>query len=130
MDASVTFFLSLILLLAFLALRFFEEKRGYRAWAGVRTKADRVVSDMYKAAVMGSIPVEYREAFARFLHSLAHDSLLFLVESLRAIERPLTRLSYRMRQSAPASTDKTPSEFLKTITPEKKTESTSTTDRV
>ncbi len=75
---------------------------------------------MYRAAVMGNIPEEYRLAVMRFLHTLAHDTVVFLVEGLRALERPLTRLSYRMRQTAPTPNGKEPSAFLKTITPEKK----------
>ncbi|MDO8523974.1 MAG: hypothetical protein Q7R74_01960 [bacterium] len=119
MSAAVTFLIALALLVAFVVFRFWEEKRGVRLFAEKRAAADTVVAEMYRAAVMGNIPAEYRIAVIRFLHTLAHDTVVFLVEGLRAVERPLTRLSYRMRQSAPASNGKEPSAFLKTITPEK-----------
>lgn len=120
MSASVTFFICLFLLVAFIAFRFWEEKRQMRLFAHARATADTVVSGMYQAAVMGSIPEEYRIALARFLHSLAHETIVFLVEGLRAVERPLTRLSLRMRQNVPSTKGREPSAFLKNIVPEKK----------
>jgi hypothetical protein len=129
MDASVTFFVSLLLLLAFIAFRFFEESRGRKLWPEARAKADVVVSEAYKSAVMGSVPTEYREAFAHFLNRMAHDAVIFLVEGLRAIERPLARLSFRLRQR-PQGMKKDPSPFLKTLAPDKKPEGADTGDTV
>ncbi len=120
MDAATTFFVSLALLIAFVAFRFSEERRGVKVWADTRAKADAVVSEMYRAAVVGNIPAEYREAFVRFLRTLAHDALVFLIEGLRAVERPLTRLSYRMRRVSPPTSAAEPSAFLKTIIQGKK----------
>jgi hypothetical protein len=77
---------------------------------------------MYKAAVLGSIPEKYRLAAVALLHSLAHDAVVFAVEALRSLERPLARLSLRLRQSAPRPSGKEPSPFLKTIAPEKRAE--------
>jgi hypothetical protein len=130
MGAAITFFVSLVLLVGFIAFRFFEERRGVRVWAHARTEADVVVAAAYQSAVTGNIPSEYRDATLHFLHALAHDLIVFLVEGLRAIERPLMRLSYRMRRSAPAAHGHEPSAYLKTITPEKRQESAETTDTV
>ena len=127
MGASVTFFISLALLAAFVVFRFWEEKRAQRVWVDTRSAADVVVSDMYHAAVTGDIPQKYQAAVVHFLYALAHDTVVFLVEGLRAVERPLSRLSYRLRRSVPAGSGKEPSAFLKTITPEKKSEVIGTT---
>ncbi len=113
----MTFFLALILLLGFVGFRFWEEKRDVRVFAHARGIADEFAKHLYHSAVMGNISAEYRVALTHFLHTLAHDTVVFLVEGLRAIERPLTRLSYRMRKSPPAPAGKEPSAFLKTITP-------------
>lgn len=119
MGAAVTFFISLFLLVAFVAFRFLEERRGQRAWATTRASADVVVSDMYRAAVTGDIPRKYQDAIVHFLYTLAHDMIVFIIEGLRAIERPLAQLSYRLRRSVPSGNGKEPSAFLKTITPER-----------
>ena len=131
MSAAVTFLIALVLLVAFVFFRFWEQKRGVKVWADARNTADEVVSDMYTSAVLGSFPHKYRIAFLNFLHTLLHDSVVFAVESLRALERPLTRLSYRLRQSAPSANGKEPSAFLKNLVSEKKPEESSgTTDTV
>jgi len=130
MSAAVTFLLSLSLLTAFVLLRFWEEKRGVKAFAPFRKSADEVVSEMYKGAITGNISTKYRAELIHFLHTLTHDTVVFLVEGLRALERPLTRLSYRMRQSAPPPTTREPSEFLKTITPDKKGEGKNPTNTI
>ena len=123
MGAAVTFFISLVLLVAFIAFRFLEEKRGRRVWTVTRASDDTVVSDMSHAAVTGDIPRKYQDATVHFLYTLAHDMIVFLIEGLRAIERPLARLSYRLRRSVPSGNGKEPSAFLKTITPERNPES-------
>lgn len=125
-DAAITFFISLVLLLAFLAFRLYEAKRGARYLADVRAEADIVVSDMYRAAVTGDIPRKYQEAAVRFLYRLAHETVMFLVESLRAAERALSRLSYRLRRMAPPPSGKEPSAFLKAVAPEKRSENGTT----
>lgn len=130
MSAAFTFAIALILLGAFIAFRFAEEKRGRRIWANMRDSADVVVSDMYTAAVRGDVPEKYRTMLVGFFHMLAHDAVSAAVEALRAAERPLERLSRKLRHGAPAGNGKEPSAFLKTLTPEKRPEETSaaTTD--
>jgi len=119
MDAAITFFISLVLLVAFIVFRFWEEKRAKRTFPNVRTAVDSVVADMYHGAVTGDIPKKYQTAAVHFFYMLVHDTIVFLVEGLRAIERLLSQLSYRLRRSVPSANGKEPSAFLKTITPEK-----------
>ena len=130
MDAAITFFISLVLLAAFVLFRLWEEKRAKRVLPAIRATADVVVSDMYQSAVTGDIPKKYQTAAVHFLYTLAHDTLVFLVEGLRAIERPLSQLSYRLRRSVPQGSGKEPSAFLKAVTPEKKPESENIVNRI
>lgn len=120
MSAAVTFFISFVLIIAFLLLRVWEERRGRRVFGEVRRDADLIAKDMYEAAVLGSIPSHFRVALIKFLHMLGHDFVLLLVEGLRALERPLTRFSYRLRTFTPQAKGKDVSPLLKAITPEKK----------
>ena len=115
MLAAVTFFIALALLGAFIFFRVWEERRGIRLWSGIRISADETVSTLYRGAVTGSIPTHYRERLIAFLHSVTHQGVVFLVQALRAAERPLAQLSYRMRMHAPKGNDKDVSPFLKTI---------------
>jgi len=130
MAAAFTFAIAFILLAVFLAFRFWEERRGRRVWGAARDSADVVVVDMYSAAVMGNVPQKYRIALVALLHAIAHEAVVSAVRALQAVERPLARLSHRLRQSAPRGNGKEPSAFLKTITPEKRSEypSTKSTD--
>jgi hypothetical protein len=120
MWAVIPLVASILLLGAFVAFRLWEEKRGRKFFAGVRADGDEIVTDLYRAAVMGNIPHRYREMFLTFLHNATHTAVVLAVASLRAIERPLSRFSYRLRQRGPGVVRKEPSAFLKTITPDKK----------
>lgn len=120
MWAAIPLISSILLLAGFIAFRLWEEKRGMKFFAAERAEADAIVNDLYRAAVMGNIPEKYREIFLAFLHNVTHSVVVLAVATLRAIERPLSRFSYRLRQSAPGATGKEPSAFLKTLTPEKK----------
>lgn len=121
--ATTLFFASFLLLVGFLIFRSWEEKRGIRLWADARTKLDEKVHRMYHRAVTGTIPYRYRTAFFVFLQKMIHEAVLVIVATLRAIERPLTRLSYRMRMATPKANGKEVSSFLRTIVPLKKRES-------
>lgn len=118
--ATILFLVSLFLLVGFLVFRSWEEKRGVRVWAGTRAKLDEQVRHWYHNAVTGTIPYRYRTAFFVFLQKMIHEAVLVIVRALRAIERPLTRLSYRMRMSTPKANGKEVSSFLRTIVPLKK----------
>ena len=119
MWALIPLLTSMALLAAFFWFRTWEEARGKRLFAAVREKADANVAAFYRQLVTGNIPKEYRAFLAAFLHNVTHAIVVLTVGALRAIERPLTRLSYKMRQQVPTGTKKEPSAFLKTITPEK-----------
>lgn len=119
------FLLSSTLLAGFFVFRLWEEKRGHRLWATKREHVDHVVSDMYHRAVTGNVPYRYRTAFIVFLQKSIHEGVLLLVAGLRSIERPLTRLSYRMRMSVPQPKGKEVSSFLRTIVPRKKKQANS-----
>ncbi|TAJ14803.1 hypothetical protein EPO56_01790 [Patescibacteria group bacterium] len=114
------FLLSSTLLTGFIVFRLWEEKRGHRLWALKREHADHVVTDMYHRAITGNVPYRYRTAFIVFLQKGIHEVVLLLVAGLRSIERPLTRLSYRMRMAVPQPKGKEVSSFLRTIVPRKK----------
>lgn len=119
MFAVYTFVVALILLSAFVIFRMWEEKRGIRMWARAREGVDMQVVEVYQSAVTGSIPQKYRIQFFAFLQHTVHQFVLLLVATLRAVERPLTRISYRMRMSASNTNKKEVSPFLQTIVPEK-----------
>ena len=119
MFAVYTFIVAFVLLGVFIFFRMWEQKRGIRMWAGAREKADEQVVEVYRSAITGSIPQHYRIRFLAFLRNTVHELVLLLVATLRAVERPLTRISYRMRMSASNTNKKEVSPFLKTIAPEK-----------
>ena len=117
--AAITFFISLALLVGFVFFRFGEEKRGVKLWARTRDSYDATIADAYKQAVMGNLPSNWRVAFLSLMHKVSHAAVVLTVQALRAIERPLLRLSYRMRRGVPSANGKEPSEFLKTISEKK-----------
>jgi len=122
MWAAITFFVSLVLMIAYVLFRMEEEKRGVKVWAHAREEADQHVLHAYRTAVMGDIPHHFRTEFLKLGHAISHAIVVLAVQVLRAIERPLSRLSHQMRRNAPVGNGKEPSQFLKTITPDKKKE--------
>ena len=115
--AAITLLVTISLLWGFIAFRLWEEKRGFKILARARESADVAVTKAYHSAVMGNIPSNWRVVLLAFMHQVSHALVVLAVETLRAIERPLSRLSYRMRRGVPLANGKEPSEFLKTITP-------------
>ncbi|MES2014239.1 MAG: hypothetical protein V4437_00290 [Patescibacteria group bacterium] len=119
MALIVTFFAAFILLAFFLAFRTWEEKKGVRLFAHARSAVDAEVTRLYEVAVTGSIPRQYRARFFAALQAGIHRVVITLVAGLRAAERPLTRLSFRMRMASSKANKKEVSSFLKTIAPDK-----------
>lgn len=111
--------LALFLIGAFVLFRVHEEKRGARYFDAYRTHADELAAHIYRLLVMGQIPREWRTTLMSVTTRGLHRLVVLTVELLRAIERPLTRLSHRMRTAVPAKSKENVSEFLKTLTPRK-----------
>ncbi len=116
----LTILVALCAIAAVFAVRRVELVRGTRFFEPVRASFDTWATDMWAALVMGGIPVSWRSYVRAVVHDLTHLLVRIAVEVVRAIERPLAKLSYKMRVSAPKSGAAPVSEFLKTLTPEKK----------
>lgn len=120
MWAAVPFFSTLILLGAFFGFLAWERKRGVRLFDVYRSALDEKVLRSYHRLVVGEIPASWRRIAFDFLHKTAHKAVVVSVEVLRAVERPLSKLSHRMRTRPPSVEGKEVSAFLKNIAPEKK----------
>lgn len=114
----IPFSVGLVLAVLFVALRLWEVRRGSRFFESFRRALDRRAVALYRTLVFGEMPRRWRESLARFGNRVLHRSVRALVAGLRAIERPLSRMSHRMRTNAQSGT-REPSEFLKTITPKR-----------
>ena len=90
-----------------------------RVYADMRAQLDTFAEELWRAAVLGGIPLSWRQRAQAIVHELGHESVHAAVTVLRSIEAPLSRLSYRMRVSAPKTGAAPVSEFLKTITPDR-----------
>jgi hypothetical protein len=111
-------------LTGFWCFRLWEAKRGVRVWDTRRRALDAAVGNAYHALVAGDALAAHRLRIFALVHAITHRSLAWFVDILRAVERPLARVSYRMRMAPPKAPAREPSEFLKTITPEKKSTET------
>lgn len=118
-SALVVIILALSAGLAFVSMRRFEESRGIRLFNERRVALDSYASSLWEALVLGGIPVAWRKHAALLIHGVTHEGVRQAVEVVRAVERPLARLSYKMRVSAPKGAGAPVSDFLKTITPDK-----------
>ena len=117
MWAVILFVVSLVLLGAFAVLHSWEAKRGGRFFEKTRMVSDVHILNFYRALVSGNIPTEWRTAVLAFLHQVTHAVVVFLVEVLRAAERPLAQLSHHLHTHAPSGNGKEVSLFLKTLSP-------------
>jgi hypothetical protein len=120
--AAIPFVTSLIILGGFLGFRVWEEKQGRRLFAAAREKADEKVEAFYTGMVTGNIPTHWRQAAIVLLKKLTHALVVLLAKGLGNIQRSLFQLSHRLRRGVPSANGKSPSEFLKTISPQKKEE--------
>lgn len=107
-------------ILGFVSLRRFEIARGVRYFEPQRALLDERATELWRAVVLGGMPLSWRNYIKAVLHDITHLGVYSAVQVVRAVERPLAKLSYKMRVSAPKSGVAPVSEFLKIITPEKK----------
>lgn len=112
--------IALSAMLGFLSLRRVEVARGVRYFDTGRTLLDSRAEELWVKLVTGGVPLSWRHFASVVLHDLGHLGVHTAVEVVRAMERPLAKLSYKMRVSAPKSGNAPVSDFLRTITPEKK----------
>ncbi len=111
--------LSLILALSYIWIRRFETVRGVRYREEMRVRFDQRAEMLWTGLVEGGIPLEWRHYAKIAAHTTSHQAVRIAVETVRAIERPLARLSYKLRVTAPKGAGEV-SEFLKTLSPEKR----------
>lgn len=103
----------------FVLFRVAESRRDVRFFNTTRTVLDAQAIEFWNALVTGGVPLAWREHAAVATHRVTQVAVHLAVAALRAAERPLARLSYKMRVSAPKAGGTQVSEFLKTITPDK-----------
>ncbi len=97
-----------------------ERAAGKKVFSETRAGFDNAIAAFFNSAVLGGVPNEWRDQFVKSTHDVIHLMVQVGVSVLRALERPLSRLSYRMRMRQPQATATEVSEFLKTITPERR----------
>jgi hypothetical protein len=117
--SSIVLVVTLAAGLGYTWFRRVEEARGVRVYADTRAQLDIFAEELWRAAVLGGIPLSWRHRAQALAHEVGHEGVHMAVTLLRAIEAPLSRLSYRMRVSAPKTGAAPVSEFLKTITPDR-----------
>lgn len=131
MSGLIPFVVGLAGILLFVGVRFFENKRGARFFGPLRESLDASTVRIYRALVLGDIPRSYRKHVLHALRRAVHSFVVFLATLLRRIERMLSRAGHSLRPTrAERSQDRNPSQFLKTITPEKKGDGTPSSDSV
>ena len=110
---------ALLAALSFVSVRRFEVVKGSRFFETQRSVLDTRAEEVWQALVTGGAPQSWRTYVQATAHAVTHEVVRLAVEVVRAVERPLARLSYKMRVSAPKATTAPVSDFLKTITPDK-----------
>ena len=112
--------LALVAGLALISVRRYETTRGVRYFENARTAFDAYAEALWATLVLGGIPMSWRSFMRSVGHEVSHSTVRLAVETIRAVERPLARLSYKMRVSAPKGNTAPVSDFLRTLSPEKK----------
>lgn len=121
----VPFVLGLAGFVGFVVVRMWEARRGARIVETHRASLDATVASLWRTLVVGDPGVMLRHQALALAHALSHRTLASFATLLRTIERPIARISHRMRMMPPKAPTREPSEFLKTITPEKRDDTTS-----
>lgn len=116
MIGGIVFLVGVVGLLLFPGVLMFEAHRGTRFFDTGRARLDRITRRAYRMLVFGEIPHTYRFYLVRTFRLVTHRVIVGAVSLLRALERPLSRMSHRMRRSNEV-TLRAPSPFLQTISP-------------
>lgn len=111
----IPFFSGVVFIGLFIILRVFEVRRGKRVFEHFRSHLDAFSTRLYRLFVFGEIPSTYRNFLSSTARSVFHQVVVLLVRLLRALERPLSRLNYRMRSTRGKDEQREPSPFLKDI---------------
>jgi hypothetical protein len=116
---AVLLVVGLVLTLCFILFRAWEVRRGSRLYNERRLLLDHWAERVYETLVLGGVPLSWRRYAVAVSHEVSHEAVRLLVAIIRAVEKPLVRLSYRLRVSAPKTGAQPVSEFLRTIAPDK-----------
>jgi hypothetical protein len=114
LTGGIPFLIGIAGFCALILFRFWEVKRGARLFEGARRRADETVRVWYRIVVMGELPHAYRIHLAAALRAAGHHLVVLLARALRALERPLLKLSHQMRRG-PQGNGTAPSSYLKTL---------------
>ncbi len=109
----------LVLALSFIVFRMWEVRSGVRIYNARRQRLDQWAERVYETMVLGGVPLSWRRYAVAVVHEISHEAVRLMVAIIRAVEKPLVRLSYRLRVSAPKTGAQPVSEFLRTIAPDK-----------
>jgi hypothetical protein len=97
MAGAIVFFSSLALLLAFLAMRAVEMRRGVRYLAAARARTDERVVAALRALYHARIPDAHKQAVKLALRATAHRGVVALIAFVRSLERGLLAAAERVR---------------------------------
>ncbi len=124
MNALYILLAALFVAVIYAALRAWEDRRGALIAHAHREKLDAWLAHIYQGMVEGGIPLTWRNKTGAFAYSLTHEIVHLVLAALRAIEKPIAQLSYKMRLARTKNGARSVSEYLRTITPEKGEEKT------
>ena len=124
MNAFYLFLVALLFAGVYTGFRAWEERRGVEIARERREKFDAWVTSVYTSMVEGGIPLTWRNKTGALAYTLSHEVVHLFLGALRAIEKPVAQLSYKMRLARTKNGTRSVSEYLRTITPEKGEEKT------
>lgn len=116
---AIVLAVGLVLTLCYILFRVWEVRRGVRIYNERRLLLDHWAERVYETLVLGGVPLSWRRYAVAVVHEISHEAVRLMVVIIRAVEKPLVRLSYRLRVSAPKNGAQPVSEFLRTIAPDK-----------
>ncbi len=117
MAYAILILISLVLLIGFLGVGEYEARRGARLFAAQRTRLDEGVARAEFILSHIDLIAFLRDELRRTAHRISHDIAHLSLQTVRAVERLLTRLVRSLRP--PHSADVAPRgdarEFVKTL---------------
>lgn len=119
MTPAIVLAVGLVLTFSFILFRVWEVRRGVRIYNERRLLVDQWAERVFETLVLGGVPLSWRKYAVAVVHEISHEAVRLMVVIIRAAEKPLVRLSYRLRVSAPKTGAQPVSEFLRTIAPDK-----------
>jgi len=115
MGATIAFYTSLILLIAFFGFKLFEHSRSMRTYTSLRAKGDRVVAGALSNVRYHGTRIEKQLSIRNMARLIAHHTVFTIARIAHRIEMHAHQAAHRISKNGNGVARTTKSNFLEEV---------------